>query len=105
MGGIALTLVPSVTVIVVGLAFCAGCGLLCQTVSTGYVTTTAKEGRSSAVGLYVTSFYVGGSVGAFLPGLAYERAGWPACVALVAMMLMVMALIVLLAWTPARKSV
>jgi predicted MFS family arabinose efflux permease len=105
MGGIALTLVPSVTVIMVGLAFCAGCGLLCQTVSTGYVTTTAKEGRSSAVGLYVTSFYVGGSVGAFLPGLAYERAGWPACVALVAMMLMLMALIVLLAWTPARKSV
>ena len=37
----------------------------------------AKEGRSSAVGLYVTCFYVGGSVGAFLPGLTWATAGWP----------------------------
>ena len=51
--GIALTLAPSVAVIMIGLGLCAGCGLLCQTVSTGYVTTTAREGRSSAVGLYV----------------------------------------------------
>ena len=33
-------------------ALCAACGLLCQAVSTSYVITTAKEGRSSAVGLY-----------------------------------------------------
>ena len=56
--------------------------MLCQTVSTGYVAMTAKEGRSSAVGLYVTSFYIGGSVGAFLPGLAWASGGWPACVAM-----------------------
>jgi YNFM family putative membrane transporter len=103
MCGIALTLASSVAVMMIGLAICAGCGLLCQTVSTGYVTSTAREGRSSAVGLYVTSFYVGGSVGAFLPGLAYEHAGWPACVALVAAMLSIMGLVVMLAWTPARQ--
>jgi predicted MFS family arabinose efflux permease len=100
MCGIALTLAASVGVIMLGLALCAGCGLLCQAVSTGYVTTTATEGRSSAVGLYVTSFYFGGSVGSFLPGLAYERAGWPACAAMVAAMLTIMGLIVMLAWTP-----
>jgi MFS transporter, YNFM family, putative membrane transport protein len=99
--GIALTLAPSIAAIVAGLALCAGCGLLCQAVSTGHVTTIVREGRSSAVGLYVTSFYVGGSVGAFLPGLAYERAGWPGCVAMVAAMLAIMGLIVGLAWTPA----
>jgi YNFM family putative membrane transporter len=101
--GIALTLAPSVAVIMIGLGLCAGCGLLCQTVSTGYVTTTAREGRSSAVGLYVTSFYVGGSLGALVPGLAYEYAGWPACVALVATMLTIMGLIVMLAWTPQQQ--
>ena len=105
MCGAALLLAPHLALIVLGLLVCATCGMLCQTVSTGYIAVIAKEGRSSAVGLYVTCFYVGGSVGAFLPGLAYERAGWPACVALVAMMLMLMALIVLLAWTPARKSI
>jgi predicted MFS family arabinose efflux permease len=78
-GGCLLTLVPSVTVIVAGLILCAACGMLCQTVATSYVTVTAREGRSSAVGLYVTCFYAGGSAGAFLPGLAWDRgAGRPA---------------------------
>ena len=69
--------------IIAGLTLCAACGLLCQAISTGYVTITAKEGRSSAVGLYVSSFYVGGSVGAFLTGFAWDAAAGPACVAMV----------------------
>src|SRR5262249_22651661 len=60
-----------------------------QTISTGYVTEIAKEGRSSAVGLYVTSFYAGGSMGAFLPGLAWDWDGWPATIAMVLAMLAV----------------
>ena len=72
--------------------------MLCQTVATGYVTEIASEGRSSAVGLYVTSFYAGGSMGAFLPGLVWERGGWPATIALVVTMLAAMALIATLAY-------
>jgi MFS family permease len=98
--GIALTLAPSLPVIIAGLALCAGCGLICQAVSTGYVTITAKVGRSSAVGLYVTSFYGGGSFGAALGGIAWTYGAWPACVVLVAAMLVVMAAIVLFGWTP-----
>jgi predicted MFS family arabinose efflux permease len=101
--GILLTLVPSLIAIIVGLAICAGSGLVVQAISTGYVTITATEGRSSAVGLYVLSFYVGGSLGAYLPGLAYEAAGWRACVALVAGMLILMAIIVAYFWTAAPK--
>src|SRR5215813_875400 len=85
--GIALTLVPSLPLIIAGLAISSACGLICQAVSTGYVTITAKAGRSSAVGLYVTSFYVGGSFGAPLGGLAWHYGGWPACVAHVVAML------------------
>jgi predicted MFS family arabinose efflux permease len=98
IAGIALTLVPSLPLIILGLAISAGCGLVCQAISTGYVTTTAKAGRSSAVGLYVTSFYVGGSFGAALGGLAWTIGGWPACVALVAAMLAIMMATVLFAW-------
>ena len=98
IGGIALTLVPSLTAIVVGLAICAGCGLICQAISTGYVTITAKVGRSSAVGLYVTSFYLGGSFGAAMGGIAWTYGAWPACVALVAAMLAIMGSIVIFAW-------
>ena len=101
-GGCLLTLVPSISVIVAGLVLCAACGMLCQTVATSHVTTIAREGRSSAVGLYVTSFYAGGSVGAFLPGLAWNAGGWPACVAMAVAMLAIMALIAALAYTRAR---
>jgi len=102
MGGAVLMLAPPIPAIIAGLMFCAGCGMLCQTISTGYVTEIAKEGRSSAVGLYVTSFYVGGSMGAFLPGLAWERGGWPAAIAMVMAMLAAMAVIAALAYRDAR---
>ena len=98
VAGIALTMAPSLPLIILGLAVSAGCGLICQAISTGYVTITAKAGRSSAVGLYVTSFYIGGSFGAALGGVAWTLAGWPACVALVVAMLLVMAGIVYFAW-------
>ena len=104
LGGIALTLVPSLPLIVVGLALGAGCGLICQAVSTGYVTITAKAGRSSAVGLYVTSFYLGGSFGAAVGAGAWTLGGWPACVALVAAMLAIMAAIVIFAWSGTARQ-
>jgi MFS transporter, YNFM family, putative membrane transport protein len=99
--GVALLLAPPIVAIVAGLVVCATCGMLAQTISTGYVAMIAKEGRSSAVGLYVTCFYAGGSVGAFLPGLAWDAGGWPACLAMVMAMLALMALIAALAYRPA----
>ena len=100
--GALLMLLPPIPAIIAGLTFCAGCGMLCQTIATGYVTEIAREGRSSAVGLYVTSFYAGGSMGAFLPGLAWEWGGWPATVAMVMAMLATMAGIAALAYRNAR---
>ena len=103
--GIALTLLEPLWAILLGLTLCAGCGLLCQAVSTGYVAITAQAGRSSAVGLYVTSFYVGGSFGAALGGIAWTLGRWPACVAMVAIMLAIMATIVVTAWTRTSEAV
>jgi predicted MFS family arabinose efflux permease len=99
LAGIALTLAPSLPLIIAGLALGAACGLVCQAVSTGYVTITAKAGRSSAVGLYVTCFYTGGSFGAAAGSIVWTLGSWPACVALVAAMLAIMAAIVTLAWS------
>jgi predicted MFS family arabinose efflux permease len=98
MGGIALTLAAPLPAIIVGLAACAGCGMICQAISTGYVAVSAQAGRSSAVGLYVTSFYIGGSFGAALGGIAWMLGQWTACVALVMGMLLIMAAIVAIAW-------
>jgi len=96
--GAVLLLAQPISAIIIGLLLCAVCGMLCQAISTGYVTAIAKEGRSSAVGLYVTAFYVGGSMGALLPGLAWSAAGWPACVAMALAMLAIMTTIATLAY-------
>jgi predicted MFS family arabinose efflux permease len=97
--GIALTLASPLWLILIGLTMMSTCGLLCQAVSTSYVAITAQVGRSSAVGLYVTCFYFGGSVGAALGGMAYLSGGWPACVGMMVAMLAIMAAIVTFAWT------
>ncbi|HUC66772.1 MAG TPA: MFS transporter [Stellaceae bacterium] len=96
--GMLLTLLPSLAAILVGLAMSAGCGFVCQAVATGFVAVTAREGRSSAVGLYVTCYYIGGSVGGVLPGFAFERFGWPGAVATVLSMLALVAGFVAAFW-------
>jgi len=99
VAGIGLTLLDPLWLIIVGLALCAGCGMLSQAVSTSAVALSTQTGRSSAVGLYVTSFYIGGSFGAALGGFAWIAGGWPACAAMVAVMLAIMLSIVTLAWS------
>jgi MFS family permease len=96
--GALLMLAAPVAIIIAGLTLCAVCGMLCQTVATGYVTMTAAEGRSSAVGLYASMYYIGGSAGAFLTGLAWTMAGWDGCVATIVAMQAIMAVIVTFAW-------
>jgi YNFM family putative membrane transporter len=41
------------------------------------------EDRASAVGLYSTFYYAGGSMGAALPAALWNRAGWSGCVGLI----------------------
>ncbi len=97
-----LLLASPLWLILAGLLVCATCGMLCQSVSTGYVAIVAREGRSAAVGMYVTCFYAGGSLGAFLPGLTWASGGWSAAVAMLVAMQTIMAGIVGFAWTRDR---
>jgi predicted MFS family arabinose efflux permease len=98
MCGTLLTLIPSLWAIIAGLAIVAACGFFTQATSTAYVAMSAKSGRTSALGLYATSFYVGGGFGATLPGLAWNAAGWPGCVAMVIAMQVLMAVVIFFAW-------
>jgi predicted MFS family arabinose efflux permease len=103
--GLALLLASPLLLILIGLSLCAGCGMLCQATSTGYVTASASEGRSSAIGLYVSSFYIGGSVGGVAAGALWSAAGWWGVVALSAAVVAMMGMIVILVWSakPARR--
>ncbi len=100
--GLFMLLAQPIVIIVAGLTICAVCGMVCQAVSTGYVITTAKEGRSSAAGLYASIYYTGGSAGAFLIGFVWNAAGWTGCVIAVVAVQLVMAAIVATAWEGSR---
>ncbi|HKT20252.1 MAG TPA: MFS transporter [Stellaceae bacterium] len=98
-GGVGLTLVTSLTAAIAGLAIAAAFGFICQACSTSYVALTAPRGRSSAVGLYVTFYYLGGSVGGLAAGFAWTIAGWPGCVATALAVLAIVAILVRRYWT------
>ena len=82
--GTLMTLSHVLWVVVVGLAFiCAGV-FVCQSCTNSYIGTAAKHSKALAVGLYVTFYYAGGSVGSSVSGYLWSLGGWPACVALFA---------------------
>ena len=60
----------------------AGAVFVEQSLTISYLGVAAPRAKSTAVGLYVTCYYVGGSLGGILPAGIWHRAGWPGCVAL-----------------------
>lgn len=81
--GLLLTLMAPLPLIVLGMALIAVGIFSEQVLSIGYVALAARQARSTAVGLYVTSYYIGGALGGVLPGGIWIHFGWPGCVALV----------------------
>lgn len=104
IGGILLTLVSSLPVILVGLALCCTAVFVAQSASNSYIGTVASEARAAAVGLYVLFYYIGGSVGAVLPAYFWNRGGWPACVALIAGVQMVTIALAASFWRPGKPA-
>ncbi len=45
------------------------------------MNASARTAKGGANALYVTFYYVGGTFGSYLPGLAWQRWGWPGVVA------------------------
>ena len=81
--GVLLTLVPSVPLIVAGLAIMSTGVFAAQAASQGHVGMVARERRSIAAALYLTVYYACGGLGAVLPAGVWDRGGWPATVALI----------------------
>jgi MFS transporter, YNFM family, putative membrane transport protein len=77
MLGLLGTLVPNLPAIVLSLlVLCTGM-FTAQAVAPAYANATAASAKGSAGALYLMSYYVGGSLGAVLPGLAWQLVGWP----------------------------
>jgi sugar phosphate permease len=97
--GLGLTLAAPLWLIMLGLMLISSAIFVQQTLATAFVSAVAREGKSTAVGLYVTFYYVGGSFGGLAPAGVWQHFGWPGCVAVVVAMQAVMLAVVLRFWS------
>ena len=98
--GLGLTLIPNLWAVVAGLAFASSGCFIAQALATGFVGTAARRARSTAVGLYVTFYYIGGAAGGWAPAWVWAAAGWAGCAALIALVQTAMLAIAVSAWRP-----
>jgi MFS transporter, YNFM family, putative membrane transport protein len=82
IAGLLLTLAHSLPVIIAGLAIFSSGAFIAQASATVQTGAIAGKARSSAAGLYVAFYYLGGSAGAVITGFFWRWKGWPGCVAL-----------------------
>jgi MFS family permease len=101
--GVCLTLVHSLPVVMVGLTLTCTGVFIANAAGSSYVGSAATESRASAIGLYVTFYYLGGSGGSAIPGFFWARGGWPACVGLIVAVQLVTILLALIFWQPLQK--
>jgi predicted MFS family arabinose efflux permease len=101
--GVCLTLVHSLPVVMFGLTLTCTGVFIANSAGSSYVGSAATESRASAVGLYVTFYYLGGSAGSAIPGFFWTRGGWPACVGLIVAVQLVTISLALIFWKPLPK--
>jgi len=82
IAGLLLTLVKSLPIVIAGLAIFSSGVFVAQAAATVQTGAIAGRARSSAAGLYVAFYYLGGSVGATLTDGFWRWKGWPGCVAM-----------------------
>ena len=98
--GVLLTLVHSLPAVMAGLTLACTGVFIANSAGSSYVGSAATESRASAVGLYVTFYYMGGSAGSAIPGFAWNSGGWPACVALIVAVQLLTITLALIFWKP-----
>ena len=103
-GGVLLTLIHSLPVVMAGLTLACTGVFIANSAGSSYVGSAASESRASAVGLYVTFYYLGGSGGSAIPGLAWNHGGWPACVAFIVAVQLLTISLALVFWKPLPRA-
>jgi len=100
LAGVLLTLSHSLWIVVL-----PGLGLVCtgvfvaQATANSFLRHAAAPGtRASAAGLYICCYYLGGTAGGVIPSYVWNLGRWPACVTLLASILLLTLLIALVGW-------
>ncbi|MFI6344465.1 MFS transporter [Streptomyces sp. NPDC050560] len=81
-GGLLVTLVASLPLVLLGLVLITAGFFLGHAVASSAVSHTAQHGRAQASGIYQSMYYIGSSAGSALGATAFHGSGWPGTVAL-----------------------
>jgi predicted MFS family arabinose efflux permease len=99
--GLPLLLLPSLAVVLLGMVLVAVGTFFAQATATGFVGRAATGDRGAASGIYLACYFAGGLVGTAILGQVFDRIGWPACVAGIALSLAAAAALAVRLKTPA----
>jgi YNFM family putative membrane transporter len=106
LSGLAMTLIHLLPIVALGLA-CASSGVfIAQTCCNSFLRDAAPAGtRVSAAGLYICCYYIGGTVGGVLPGIAFRHSSWPGCAAITAIFLIIAGITAFFGWPAHTRRV
>jgi predicted MFS family arabinose efflux permease len=93
--GLPLLLTSSLGLVVLGLSLVGVGTFAAQATATGFVGRAAAGDRGAASGIYLASYFFGGLVGSAVLGQVFDSSGWPACVAGIALSLLIAAALAL----------
>lgn len=79
--GMAMALARPLPLVVLGLVVLVLGTFTAQALAPAFVNETARGAKGGASALYLATYYVGGTLGSVLPGLAWQAGGWSAVVA------------------------
>jgi MFS transporter, YNFM family, putative membrane transport protein len=77
-GGLALTLTPSLVLILTGLVVFTGGFFAAHSIGSGWTGAIASTGRAQAASLYNLAYYLGSSLLGWAGGLVFQAWGWNA---------------------------
>ncbi|HKF09962.1 MAG TPA: MFS transporter [Xanthobacteraceae bacterium] len=82
-----LLLLPNLASVLLGMVLVGVGTFLAQATATGFVSRAATGDRGAASGIYLACYFAGGLVGTAILGQIFDRIGWPACIAGIALAL------------------
>jgi YNFM family putative membrane transporter len=85
--GLPLLLLANLIAVFLGMVLIGVGTFFAQAIATGFVSRAATADRGSASGIYLACYFGGGLVGTAILGQAFDRLGWSACVAGIALAL------------------
>jgi len=87
--GLPLMLTPNLVAVLTGMVLVGVGTFFAQATATGFVGRAATADRGAASGIYLACYFAGGLVGSAVLGQFFDRFGWHACVAGIALSLAV----------------